>query len=463
MLVNLLARTDGIVEAVHVVCPSETPLAGRVVPLAPRDVCLADALVTGGRAIGGVPVDLLAASGDADSVLFVGHEPEFVDIATGHPTHRWVVGHGWWGGVASQPTRIPEPASELPFGPYVAAALAVGEVYLRARLPQHVNPADGTYGWDCWAQTLAEHPVPGAPADLLGVNLGGVALAGVGAVGSTWVHALWATPHLTGDVTLADADVDGVTTTNLNRCPLFGRGSLHRGKAMEAARIAEDSAITWHPYQDRLEACLPPRLQVLVSAVDSNRARENLQSRYAPAMLSGSTRDLRAEVLRAGPPGTGACLRCYNPPESVTGDDELRVQTRRGGPQGIQQLARDTGVTEAEVHRWLDRGQCDEVGARLLASLRHSATSQTPARFAVGFTSVMAGVLLAAETIKVTLGQDLQPGQVGINNATVQFLKPSSMINAAGPLGRDPQCPACVPTDTASQIWQRRIDQWFGV
>src|SRR5215207_8141194 len=51
-----------------------------------------------------------------------------------------------------------------------------------------------------------------------------------------------------------------------------------------------------------------PRL--LVSGVDTNRARQALQGHYPPLILSASTFDLRAEVLRAGPPGLGACLRC---------------------------------------------------------------------------------------------------------------------------------------------------------
>jgi hypothetical protein len=49
-----------------------------------------------------------------------------------------VSGHGWWGGVCNRTTRYPHRPSDLPYGPYVAAALAVGEIYLHARLPRHV-------------------------------------------------------------------------------------------------------------------------------------------------------------------------------------------------------------------------------------------------------------------------------------------------------------------------------------
>jgi hypothetical protein len=108
-----------------------------------------------------------------------------------------------------------------------------------------------------------------------------------------WVHALWATPGLTGDVELADADRKGVTTTNLNRCPVFGWASLGLPKALEAARIAGDASVAWHPHRSRFEDLgVTPAL--LVSAVDTNRARQALQGRYPPLILSASTLDLRS-------------------------------------------------------------------------------------------------------------------------------------------------------------------------
>jgi len=456
MLVNLLARAVGVVDTVRVVCPSGVPLAGRVVPLAPRDVCLDEAIVRGGQAIGGVPVQHAPAPVGTDTVLVVGTVAYRCDD---HPYLRFVSGHGWWGGVSGRPIPCPGGHTDLPFGPYVGASLAVGEVYLRARLPRHVIRPGETYGWDCWAQTLATQPAPSAPADVAGLDLSGTGLAGTGAVGSMWVHGLWATPGLTGDVWLADADRKGVTTTNLNRCPIFGRASLTLPKAPEAARIAADSTIAWHPHHGRFEDLgIPPTL--LVSAVDTNRARQALQSHYPPLIVSASTLDLRAEVLRAGPPGRGACLRCYNPPEAFLGDDELRARAREGGPQVIRALATDAGVTEADVQHWLDRGECGEVGTRLLDTLRRQ-HPEPPARFAVGFTSAMAGIMLVTETVKVQLSQPMATQVPGANNATFQFLRPTASVNAPGPLARDPQCPACAPNNPATRIWQARLDRHY--
>ena len=60
--------------------------------------------------------------------------------------------------------------------------------------------------------------------------------------------------------------------------------------------------MTWDPRKARFED-LGITPGILVSAVDTNRGREALQNRYPPRILSASTRDLRAEALRAGPPG----------------------------------------------------------------------------------------------------------------------------------------------------------------
>ncbi|MGW1271848.1 ThiF family adenylyltransferase [Streptomyces sp. NPDC002491] len=455
MLINLLARAAGVIRSVHLVCPPEVPLASRIVPLAPREASLDQALLLGARAIGAVSVSPASAPVPGQTVLVVGSASH-----GGQSTARFVAGYGWWGGVGSSPFPVPEAygASPLPFGPYMAAAQAAAEVFLTVRLPHYCLPASA-YGWDCWNQTMSSAPVPGAPAALAEMDLTGTALAGVGAVGSTWVHALWAASGLTGTVILADADSKGITLTNLNRCTTFGRRHLGQPKADCAADVASDADILWRPHHARFEE-LGVTPSLLVSAVDTNRAREQLQNRYAPRTLSASTLDLRAEALRVGPPGIGACLRCYNPPEAITGDDELRARTRAGGEPALRALAAEAEVPEAEIRRWLERGECGEVGARLLQSLRRQA-DPVQTRFAVGFTSAAAGTLLAAETVKTLMGQPMREAVPQHNNVTLQFLKPTAHVNATSPLARDPQCPVCAPTHPAIGTWRQRAAEAY--
>ncbi len=454
MLVNLLARAAGIVTVVRVACPHPVPLTGRVVPLADQELAVQDALVTGGQAIGAVPVQAADRPKPGDTVIITGGAHPH---AAQWPGARYVTGHGWWGAVSGHPLAACGPASDLPFGPYTAASLAAAEVYLRARLPGGAYDPSGTVGWDCWAQALAPHPAPGAPAALADLDMSGTALAGAGAVGTVWMHAIWATPGVRGDVMIADADKEGITRSNLNRCPLFGTASLNEPKAAEAARICGDATITWDPHHARFEE-LRTTPGILVSAVDTNRAREALQGRYPPRILSASTRDLRSETLRAGPPGQGACLRCYNPPEPLPADDDLRAQVRAGGEQAVRALVEQASVGEAQVRRWLARPGCDEVGDRLLATLRRD-LPEPPPRFAAGFTSVMAGTMLAAETVKLLLSQPLAQGTTGASNVTFQFLKPAAASNAARVLARDPDCPACPPASPATRLWLERYER----
>ncbi|MFI8233920.1 hypothetical protein ACIGDI_34430 [Streptomyces sp. NPDC085900] len=138
---------------------------------------------------------------------------------------------------------------------------------------------------------------------------------------------------------------------------------------------------------------------MLVSAVDTNRARAELQTRYAPKMLSASTLDLHAEALRVGPPGISACLRCYNPPEAVTGGDELRERTRAGGTAAVRALAAEAGVAEADDRRWLGCGEMGNPAPELTWP-----AGQLPAGPVRGGLHLR----LAAETVKAHLYQPLR-------------------------------------------------------
>ncbi|MBE8516100.1 hypothetical protein ILP97_00945 [Amycolatopsis sp. H6(2020)] len=272
------------------------------------------------------------------------------------------------GGVGDRPIELASAPSDLPFGPYIAAALAAAEVFLDVRLPAAAERRAAFYGWDCWTSPLAVHPDKLAPAALRNLDLTGTALASAGTVGAAWVHTTWATPGLIGDVPLAEADAKSITTSNLNRCALFGHASLSRAKADVAAKLAADSTITWHPHHGRLEE-LPDHPALLISAVDTNQAREALQHRYSSRILSGSTRDLRAEILRIGPPGRRRLPPLLQPARVLTGDDDLRARTRSSSRAAIADLATTARAPIDEVIRWLHQGSCDDVGTRLLRTV----------------------------------------------------------------------------------------------
>jgi len=136
MLVNLLARAEGIVERVIISCPSGVRLAGRVVPLAGRSLDLAEALLAGTAAIDTVPVEFASSSPSA-AIRFV--------VGPGEPPPDALRVHGerWWGGIST--SEIPGACdSGLPLGPYAAACLAAAEVFKTVRLRGH-SPLEAAF------------------------------------------------------------------------------------------------------------------------------------------------------------------------------------------------------------------------------------------------------------------------------------------------------------------------------
>lgn len=442
MLVNLLARFDGVVHRIGLICPAHVPLAGRVVPLADRTLDLRSALLAGAETIGVVPV---VPDVRLDRTIAVGGS---VAIAA----DLYIEGSGWSGGVSSlaiSATTDSESPSSLPFGPYVAACLAASEVFKAARLHPENYVFPGSVHYSLWNVGVGDCTIGEGPREV-DAQLD-AAIVGIGAVGSACIHALWATPGLTGNVVLCDNDPKGVDPTNLNRYVLFGRPSIGRPKASEAVTVARDAVLQWTPVDGDLSkiASLPPRV---ISAVDRNTSRAALQNRYPARILSASTLDLRAEILRCGPPGIGACLRCFNPPETTVPDDNLRAQLRDAGEREVADLAAQAGISVSDVRGWASTGKCGLAGDRLLEILRRE---QDEPVFAVSFVSVLAGTMVAAELLKDVLGAPILSN--GTPRSVFQFHTPLARTNRAARYDRDPGCPMCEPGAAAGRTWAKRF------
>ena len=446
MLVNLLARLTGVVRSVAISCPRDVQLAGRVVPLSQRNIDLRTALLEGGQAVGAVPVH---QDQMLERIVVVG--PSEGEGAPG-TLHVW--GNAWCGGIQQAPFHadvLGEP-SGLPFGPYAAACIAVGEVFKAARMNRSAYVSPESAFFSVWDFRASDVPIVSGPSRI-DVSVDS-ALAGVGAVGCSFLHGLWACNGVSGRLVLIDNDANGVEATNLNRYVLFGSSSIGKAKASEASRILSDSTIQWEARDEGIEvvAVLPERV---ISAVDRNASRHAIQNRYPARIMSGSTQDLRAEVLRCGPPGVGACLRCFNPLERVVADDELRRHARSASEANLSELAAVAGISVPQAKEWIATGRCGIPGERLLPHLRFA--GELPA-FAVGFVSVMAGTMLSAAFIKDHLEY---PGPLSdaAQRATYQFHSPLAPSNRAWSFSRDPRCPMCSRETVAGQMWARRFEQ----
>jgi hypothetical protein len=112
-----------------------------------------------------------------------------------------------------------------------------------------------------------------------------------------------------------------------------------------------------------------------------------------------------------------------------------------------------TGINEGDILAWAHDGTCGTTSAALLPHLQSTTTD--PPQFSVGFTSVAAGTLLAAELVKTLLGTG-QPLDKALPRAVLQFFNPASPHNGAVHYARDPQCPKCDPNTFATRYWQER-------
>jgi len=447
MLVNMLARLELIVDEVQIDCPRSIPLDHQVVPFVDGTRDLAEALVTAGQRIGIVPVAAADAS-TADHVITIGPGPAPL---VGLRTH----GHAWSGAISTgeiAPDARP-PRSSLPFGPYVAASLATSEIFraVRADLDRFPPPARVCYS--LYSHRTNDEWFDDGPPDIPSLRID-AALAGAGAVGCAWLHTIWACSDLYGSVVVADDDADGVDVTNLNRGTLFTIEDVGEPKADVAVAAAARAGLQLTAHVGKVETAPNPS-RFMVVAADTNSARAGIQSQYSFPLLFASTSDLRAEVVRCDPTRDGPCMRCHNPPRDEPSDDELADRFLAASPAEQARLAEAAETDVDSTRTWATdpTPNCGLAGERVLPALRAADRDQR-ALFAVPFVSVLAGAMLAAETVKELA--HWSPLSALVPRAVFQFLKPLAKSNGASSYERQRDCPQCGETTPGGAVWRKR-------
>ncbi len=442
MLINMLSRLEGVVSEIVLRCP-DVPQAARIVPLADRSARFVEAVQQGARVIDTVPVSTRSAD-DAHYRLVVGPGAAVQEGLR-------VYGEAWWGGIAVEEAIQGSGDSVLPFGPYMAACLGVGEVFKAARVTRERFVAPKTIFYSLWNHRPSAVPDRDGPCSVADARLA-YALAGVGAVGCIAVHALWATAGISGDIFLADADEAGIDLTNLNRYLLFGRTHVGQRKASAAKQVAYDSGIQWREHSGPLEGA-PGNHRRILCAVDTNEARRAMQALWPSVLLMASTRDLRAEVVRCDPRNGGPCARCYNAPENEAPDVVLRKEFLHASADEQRRLAHEAGIELDDALTWAATGECGTAGERVRDRLR--ANDGGVPLWTVPFVSCAAGTMLAAEAVKEALGATA-PLNIATPRATIQFWLPDRSLGAK-PYQRDSTCPMCAPGSMAADIWGQRV------
>jgi len=358
-----------------------------------------------------------------------------------------VIADNWAGGVRS-PGEAPllgldEPA--LHIGSLIGACHAAAALFRQARLS---GPGHSSVWHDAWTLQLSNltQATPSAGPSRAALRLDDLVLAGMGAVGNAFALAALTHPGARG--TLRAADYDDVDLTNLNRCLLFVRDHLGHLKADVANAVTRDlgqpqAALLVTPERAE-QAFRNTPVPTLVSAVDTNRAREAINQLVPRTALAGSTFNLRVQTNTFGQPGP--CLRCGNPPEPVEPDRDVKARVLAAEADELEELAVEAGQDAVELLTWASAPGCGELDATVLSALRQEGA----ATFSVGFVSALSGVLLAGTAIRAQhepLGAPIV--------ARAQLLRPGERLQGPQPSVAEPGCPACGPRGALPGTWRR--------
>lgn len=437
LLCELVSRGLGHASTLEIVTGDTTAVIA--LPGVAIGEALGPALVARSAAIGGVPA-VLPHTAPLDAITVrVGPGRSAADLE--------VIASNWAGGVRA-PGEAPhlgldEPA--LLIGSLIGACHAAAALFRQARLSE---PGHSSVWHDAWTLRLSNltDATPTAGPSRAALRLDDLVLAGMGAVGSAFALTALTHPGVTG--TLRAADYDHIDLTNLNRCLLYVRDHLGQLKADVANAVTRDlgqphAALLVTP--ERAErAFRNTPVPTLVSAVDTNRAREAINQLVPRTALAGSTFNLRVQTNTFGQPGP--CLRCGNPPEPVEPDRDVKARVLAATADELEELAVQAGQTAGELLKWASAPGCGELDATVLPALRH----EGPATFSVGFVSALSGVLLAGTAIRAQ-HHPLGPPMI----ARAQLLRPGGRLQRPQPSAPDPGCPACGPRGALPATWRR--------
>lgn len=445
-LVNLLCRQVKLVREIEVVAAESsrlirTPDGDRTVAFPAYLAPLARWAVNDAVVLSTTPTQRAA-----DQTIHVGgYVPDF---GTRDGSHFVVLGDGWRAWLGSAPKSAPcvAPTSTTPLGPFLAAALAAGEIFKHIRGIRRGRFLTAT-GISLWSGTEAATwgELHEGPA-IAGLTLPPVHLVGAGAVGNSLGYVL---AHLgLRDGFLIPIDDDFYDTTNLNRCPLAGWADLDHPKVAAIERGLLAAGFGVYPFPHRLNDYVADarrglradiaasvadlKFEIAVSCVDKGKSRQDVQGLRPNLLFGASTLDLQAKSHVYRQLAGLACLGCYNPAERDGEKIRVLESRLRNMPYAERrEFLAAHAVDAVAVEEYLAHPQCGGLGE---AAIRDVATRSTH-EFSVGFVSLAAGILLAAALLQNSVFSASKPRRGDM--VTLNFLNGKL---GESQLAADPNC-----------------------
>ena len=242
-------------------------------------------------------------------------------------------------------------------------------------------------------------------------------LVGIGAVGSAAVYTLAHHPHIKGILHLIDNE--RVDESNLNRYVLMRKRDFANWKADVAATALQSTSIQTEPYRNDLANFTDEHgsdFDLLLSPVDSKEGRRGLARVLPRRVINAATGGTTVTISTHGFADGKACLHCLYMPNPTQRSPEDIMGTDMGlSTETVQEMIRTNApmkpeiVAQIEKHRGVRPGTwAQKVGLPIdsfyiKAVCGDGALSmQTAAAIApLSFISASAGILLAAELVKV--------------------------------------------------------------
>jgi hypothetical protein len=320
--------------------------------------------------------------------------------------------------------------------------------------------------WSCAQPTAADRTLANA---LRAVRLPDLSVIGAGAVGHALAWALARSPVLASSVAWYD---DGlIDATGLNRCLGSALADCDRPKVDVIARQLATSALRLRATPARWSTAQPLD-NLVISAVDQNATRHDLQKTVPALLFSGETYDANVAVSRHSFGDGLACLMCRHPgrhtgtpapqplpvqvaaerfdlPASAFTTGELagqRVLTADVAEHLIRRAPQHAEALRAAAARSADL--CGTLGNLRAEFGEHE---QIPPAASFGASSLLAGVGLAAALVQSTLADTrtrLAVFELDLFAPVRPGVQPGTRRIAASP-----HCPGC---GSAAQAVHRR-------
>lgn len=467
-LANLLGRLDGVVSSIVLkIDGGDVTLCTGVDPWHPDGGASLSAATNAVAALA-VPYHVNRVGLQAERVLVIrigGPSSANNDVVS-----IWVAADDWRAFVGRHPGPECAPEADLPFGAHAAAAIAAAEVFKLTRAKGELGQGPRDVVVSTWSLTQVDRAVsPGPTSSALKMSLQrGIppfTLVGVGAVGSACLLTLWSSGMAVPDATVIDGDT--ISWTNLNRYILFGIEDHALSKAMRVAALLTRTGDApfklrpeyswWADYRRRNSESIP----LLISTVDKNTVRHQLQDALPKIILGASTHSLRAQVNRYDLSHTlSPCLKCHNPPELIETDEAMRVRLTSMDNAAIRVEAIDRGVNEDSLMQYVTELRAGGTGCAIvtgddLEKLRHA---DGEGAFSVSFVSALAGTFLAAQLVREVSEREpaLSPMR---SRGNFQLWRPDGLVNAPQNFQPQANCWCAKPATRAvfAEMWPSHV------